>query len=138
MGRTKLILICQCFGEFVTNEDGSLSYNGGEAHAVDINGETLFDDLKLKLAEMWNFDYKSLTIKYFLPGNKQTPITLSNDKDLIRMYSFHESSVTADLFITGTPGFDRGALNLHGWYFSFHFIELCHASRSIDTLVFSP
>ncbi|KAF3967267.1 hypothetical protein CMV_008731 [Castanea mollissima] len=111
MARGKLILICQSGGEFVTNEDGSMSYTGGEAHAVDINRETLFDDLKLKLAEMWNLEYKSLSIKYFLPGNKQTLITLSNDKDLKRMYDFHGSSVTADVFAMGRTGFDREALN---------------------------
>lgn len=117
MARGKLILICQSGGEFVTNEDGSMSYTGGEAHAVDINRETLFDDLKLKLAEMWNLEYKSLSIKYFLPGNKQTLITLSNDKDLKRMYDFHGSSVTADVFAMGRTGFDREALNNGNRYF---------------------
>uniref|UniRef100_A0A2N9F741 SWIM-type domain-containing protein n=1 Tax=Fagus sylvatica TaxID=28930 RepID=A0A2N9F741_FAGSY len=112
MARGKLILICQSGGEFVTNEDGSMSYTGGEAHAVDINNETLFDDLKLKLAEMWNLEYKSLSIKYFLPGNRRTLITLSNDKDLKRMYDFHGSSVTADVFVMGRTGFDREALNI--------------------------
>lgn len=72
MARRKLILICQFGGEFVTNEDGSMSYTGGEAHAIDINCETVFEDLKLKLAEMWNLECNSISIKYFLPGNRQT------------------------------------------------------------------
>lgn len=121
MARTKLILICQSHGEFVTNEDGSLSYHGGEAHAVDINHETLFEHLKLKLAELWNLDYKSLSLKYFLPGNRHTLITLSNDKDLKRMYDFHESSVTADVFVMGHAGFGE-ALNLNKRYIFFHFV----------------
>ncbi|CAL2275320.1 unnamed protein product [Prunus armeniaca] len=45
MARTKLILICQSGGEFVIKDHGSMSYTGGEAHAVDINLETIFDDL---------------------------------------------------------------------------------------------
>lgn len=114
MMRRKLILICQSGGEFVTNEDGSMSYTGGEAHAVDINCETLFNDLKFKLAEMWNLDYNSLSIKYFLPGNRRTLINLSNDKDLKRMYDFHGNSVTADVFVMGRAGFDSEALNIHG------------------------
>ncbi|XP_062148624.1 uncharacterized protein LOC133857384 isoform X2 [Alnus glutinosa] len=112
MARGKLILICQSGGEFVTNEDGSMSYTGGEAHAVDINRETLFNDLKLKLAEMWNLEYNSLSMKYFLPGNRRTLINLSNDKNLKRMYDFHASSVTADVFVTGRAGFDCEALNI--------------------------
>lgn len=124
MARPKLILICQSLGEFVTNNDGTLSYNGGEAHAVDITPETLFDDLKLKLAEMWNLEYESLSIKYFLPGNRRTLITMANDKDLKRMYDFHASSVTADVFIQGKVGFLRQAVNLRetGRYTSFCFV----------------
>lgn len=113
MVRGKLILICQSGGEFLTNSDGSLSYSGGEAHAVDINCETLFEDLKLKLAEVWNLDFETLSIKYFLPGNRRTLITLSNDKDLKRMIDFHGNAVTAEIFVTGKEGFDREALNMH-------------------------
>lgn len=114
MAKPKLILICQSLGEFVTNDDGTLSYNGGEAHAVDITPETLFDDLKLKLAEMWNLQYDSLSIKYFLPGNRRTLITVANDRDLKRMYEFHSNSITADVFIQGKAGFVREALPLRG------------------------
>ncbi|XP_057968829.1 uncharacterized protein LOC131158175 [Malania oleifera] len=113
MARGKLILICQSGGEFVTNNDGSLSYTGGEAHAVDIYRETLFDDLKLKFAEMWNLEYKSMIIKYFLPGNRRTLITLSGNKDLKRMIDFHGDSVTADVFVMGKEGFDHNTLAVH-------------------------
>uniref|UniRef100_A0A5B7BJD0 SWIM-type domain-containing protein n=1 Tax=Davidia involucrata TaxID=16924 RepID=A0A5B7BJD0_DAVIN len=113
MTRAKLILICQYGGEFVTNDDGSLTYAGGEAHAVNVNRETLFDDLKLKLAEMCNLEYKTMSIKYFLPGNRRTLITLSNDKDLKRMLDFHGNSVTADVFVMGQEGFDRDAVSMY-------------------------
>lgn len=112
MVKGKLILICQSGGEFVTKDDGSLSYDGGEANAVAINPETTLDDLKLKLAELLNFDHRSLSIKYFLPGNKQTLITLGNDKDLKRMYDYHAGSVTADVFVIGKAGFDREAVTI--------------------------
>ncbi|KAK8655009.1 hypothetical protein V6N13_107601 [Hibiscus sabdariffa] len=105
MVREKLILICQHGGEFEPKDDGSLSYSGGVAHALDIGPETVFDDLKNKLAEKYYLEYGSLTIKYFLPGNRRTLITLSNDKDLKRMYDFHGDSVTADVFLMGTKGF---------------------------------
>lgn len=113
MGKGKLILICQSGGTFITNDDGSLSYTGGEAEAIDINHETVFDDLKFKLAEIWDLDYTSLSIKYFLPGNRRTLINLSNDRDLKRMYDFHGESVTADVFVTGRKGFDQVAFDMH-------------------------
>lgn len=110
MAKGKLILICQSGGEFKKNDDGTLSLVGGDAHAVDISHDTVFDDLKLKLAETCNFDHTSLSIKYFLPGNKRTLITLASDRDLKRMYQFHGGSVTADVFVMGKEGFDREAL----------------------------
>lgn len=112
MPKEKLILICQSSGEFVTNNDGSLSYTGGEAHAVNIKHDTLFNDLKLKLAEMWNLECETLFIKYFLPGNRRTLINLSSNKDLKRMIDFHRDSVTADIFVTGRQGFSRNALEI--------------------------
>ncbi|XP_021613274.1 uncharacterized protein LOC110615610 isoform X2 [Manihot esculenta] len=51
------------------------------------------------MADMWNYDPDSLTIKYFLPNNKQTLITVSSDKDIQRMIDFHEDSKTVDLFV---------------------------------------
>ncbi|KAM0969299.1 hypothetical protein COP2_017957 [Malus domestica] len=111
MARTKLILICQSGGEFVVKDDGSMSYTGGDAQAVDINHETQFDDLKLKLAEMLNLEYKSVIMKYFLPGNTRTLVTLSNDKALKRMYEFHGNLITADVFVQGKEGFKAEALN---------------------------
>ncbi|WCJ29975.1 hypothetical protein M5689_011567 [Euphorbia peplus] len=107
MPKKKLILICQFGGEFETSADGSLSYNGGDANAVDINHETMFDGLKLKLAEMFDLELKSLSMKYFLPGNRRTLITLANDKDLKRMFDFHNDSITADVFLAGQRGFVR-------------------------------
>ena len=122
MVRPKLILICQSLGEFVASEDGTLSYNGGEAHAVDITPETLYNELKLKLAEMCNLEQDSLSIKYFLPGNRRTLITLANDRDLKRMYDFHGSSITAEIFVQGKPGFKPQGLNSRGRYIFYQFL----------------
>ncbi|XP_073145679.1 uncharacterized protein [Henckelia pumila] len=113
MAKGKLILICQSGGELITNGDGTLLYEGGEANAVNISHGTLFDDLKLKLAEMSNLDHKTISIKYFLPGNKRNLITLRNDKDLKRMIGFHVNSVTADIFVDGQKGFDPTVIKAH-------------------------
>ncbi|XP_051117000.1 uncharacterized protein LOC127241819 isoform X2 [Andrographis paniculata] len=112
MAKGKLILICQSGGKFITNSDGTLSYEAGEANAVNVNHDTLFEDLRLKLAEMSNLDQKTVSIKYFLPGNRRHLITLRNEKDLKRMLGFHENSVTADIFVDGKEGFDHDAAKL--------------------------
>ncbi|KAG8388477.1 hypothetical protein BUALT_Bualt02G0129800 [Buddleja alternifolia] len=113
MAKGKLILICQSGGEFITKDDGTLSYERGEANAVNISHETLFDDLRLKLAQISNLDQKTISIKYFLPGNRKNLITLRNDKDLRRMIDFHGNSVTADIFVDGKEGFDHDAIKVH-------------------------
>ncbi|KAJ1418717.1 PB1 domain [Sesbania bispinosa] len=84
----KVIAICQSGGEFVSNKDGSLSYNGGEAYAIDIDHQTSLSDFKSEIAEMFSCNVNTMIIKYFLPGNKKTLITVSKDKDLQRMVSF--------------------------------------------------
>ncbi|KAF9618060.1 hypothetical protein IFM89_000011 [Coptis chinensis] len=101
MSGRKVIAICQSGGEFVTNKDGTLSYNGGDAHAIDIDDGTTFQEFKLEIAEMWNSSHAggTMSIKYLLPGNKRTLITISNDKDLKRMITFHGEAVTADVFV---------------------------------------
>lgn len=95
----KIIAICQSGGEFVTNKDGSLAYNGGEAYAVDIDEHTQLGDFKKEVAEMFDCRAETMSIKYFLPGNRQTLITVSKDKDLKRMVNFLGDSVTVDVFI---------------------------------------
>ncbi|KAK1417199.1 hypothetical protein QVD17_26323 [Tagetes erecta] len=112
MVKGKLILICQSGGEFVTNDDGTMSYHGGEANAANVTSETPFSDMKLSLAETCNLNQETVTMKYFLPGNKRTLITVKHDKDVKRMIDFHGDAITAEVFVTGTPGFNRSALEM--------------------------
>ncbi|KAK9287663.1 hypothetical protein L1049_016100 [Liquidambar formosana] len=102
MANGKLIVICQLGGKFTTTGDGSLSYSGGDAHAMSVNKDTKFDDFKSEIGEMWKHDLSSITIKYLLPNNNRTLITISNDKDIQRMIEFHEDSTTVNVYIVTT------------------------------------
>ncbi|XP_022760791.1 uncharacterized protein LOC111306988 isoform X1 [Durio zibethinus] len=95
----KLIVVCQSGGKFTTNADGTLSYSGGDAHATSLTLDTKFDDFKSEIADMWKYDLHSLTIKYFLPNNKRTLITISTDKDVRRFLEFHEDCASADVYV---------------------------------------
>lgn len=99
MAGKRVIAICQSGGEFETDEDGSLSYRGGVAHAMDIDDQMKYNDFKTEIEEMFNSDLCTMSIKYFIPGNKKTLITISNAKDLKRMIKFHGDSNTADIYI---------------------------------------
>lgn len=99
MAGDKIIAICQLGGEFETDKDGSLSYKGGDAHAIDVDEQMKFNDFKTEVAEMFNCSFNAISLKYFLPGNKKTLITISNDKDLQRMIKFNGDSVTTDVFV---------------------------------------
>nr|GEU70402.1 PB1 domain-containing protein [Tanacetum cinerariifolium] len=111
MAKGKLILICHFGGDFVTNGEGTMSYSGGEANAVNVTGEIPFDDLKLQMAEACDVDQKTISMKYFLPLNKKHLIVIKNDKDIKRLIDFHEDAYTAEVFVTGTPGFDCSSLH---------------------------
>lgn len=100
MDATKTIAICQSGGKFETAKDGTLSYKDGDAHAMDIDDQMKFIDFKAEIAEMFSFSHvSSMSIKYFLPGNKTTLISISNDKDLQRMVKFHHGSSTVEIYI---------------------------------------
>lgn len=99
MPQERLIAICQSGGKFTSAIDGSLLYTGGDAHAIGVSRQTKFDELKAEMAEMWKYDCDSLIIKYFLPNNKRTLITISSDKDMQRMIDFHGDSATVDVYI---------------------------------------
>ncbi|XP_059444567.1 uncharacterized protein LOC132176385 [Corylus avellana] len=114
MAAKKIIAICQSGGEFVTNKDGSLSYTGGEAFAIDIDEQTQLNDFKSEIAEMFDFCIDTMIIKYFLPGNKKTLITISKDKDLQRMVNFLGDSVTVDVFIMSEEAAARNVSNMPG------------------------
>ncbi|CAI0424029.1 unnamed protein product [Linum tenue] len=106
MAGAKTIAICQLGGEFHTENDGSLSYRGGDAHAIDIDDQVNFADFKMEVAEMFNCGggggatfNSNISLKYFLPGNQKTLITISNDKDFQRMLRFHSHSLTIDVYV---------------------------------------
>lgn len=95
-----VVAICQNGGEFVTKEDGTMSYTGGEAHAINISRDMLLNDLKSEISNMFSIDSSIMSIKYFLPINKRTLITVSSDKDLERMLDFHANSLTIDIYVS--------------------------------------
>ncbi|PKI43073.1 hypothetical protein CRG98_036552 [Punica granatum] len=112
MATKKIIAICQSGGDFVTNKDGSLSYTGGDAYAIDIDEEIQLQDFKNEVAEMFSCSVGNMTIKYFLPGNKKTLITISKDKDLQRMVSFVGDSGSVDVFILSEEAAARNVSNM--------------------------
>lgn len=112
MAANKVIAICQSGGEFVADQDGTLSYNGGEAYAIDIDQQTQLNDFRAEVAEMFNCGTDAMTIKYFLPGNNKTLITISKDKDLQRMVSFLGDSGTVDVFVMSEEAAARNLSNM--------------------------
>lgn len=104
MGTKKIIAICQSGGEFITGDDGSLVYDGGEAYAVDVDQDTRLDDLKQELAEMFQYSIDDILIKYFLPGHRKTLISVSREKDLQRMVNFCEDFDQVEVFVINDSG----------------------------------
>lgn len=99
MAGGRIVTICQFGGEFVTNSDGSMSYDGGDAKAMEISREMKFSEFKSELSSMFDSSTDGFTIKYFLPNNKKTLITVSNDNDLKRMVDFNADSATTDVYV---------------------------------------
>lgn len=109
MSTKKIIAICQSGGEFLLERNGSMSYSGGEAYAVDLDTETSVADFKQDLADTFGYSVDNMLIKYFLPGNRKTLIMISKDKDLKRMINFFADSDQVDVFVMPQDG-GTGAL----------------------------
>ncbi|ESQ49341.1 hypothetical protein EUTSA_v10020138mg [Eutrema salsugineum] len=112
MATNKVIAICQSGGEFVTIKDGSLSYSGGDAFAIDIDQNTSMSDFKSELAENFGFGLETMSLKYFLPGNKKTLITISKDKDFIRMVNFSTDAGNVEIFVIPEEGGAKNVSNM--------------------------
>ncbi|ONK66541.1 uncharacterized protein A4U43_C06F9260 [Asparagus officinalis] len=95
-----VVAICQYGGEFVTKSDGSLSYTGGDARAIDVGRDMLLEDFKSEIASTFEIDISGMCIKYFLPSNRRVLITISNDKDLQRMVNYNTQAMSSiEVFI---------------------------------------
>ncbi|KAJ6842092.1 uncharacterized protein M6B38_303355 [Iris pallida] len=99
MSGGSIVAICQYGGEFVTSSDGTLTYTGGDAHAIDVSHDMLLEDFKSEITTMFNIDITGMSIKYFLPSNNRVLITISNDKDLQRMVHFNMNAVSVEVFV---------------------------------------
>ncbi|CAN6726720.1 unnamed protein product [Malus baccata var. baccata] len=112
MAAKKVIAICKLGTEFVMDKDGNLSYSGGDAHAIGIDEKTLLGDFKSEIEDMFNCSADTMSIKYFLPGNKKTLITISKDKDLQRMVNFLGDTDTVDVFVMTEEAAVRNLSNM--------------------------
>lgn len=93
-------------------DDGSLFYTGGEAYALDLDQQTLLNDFKHELAETFQCGADAMSIKYFLPGNKKTLITISKDKDLKRMVNFFKDTDQVEIFVIAEEAAARNVSNM--------------------------
>lgn len=112
MAGKRIIAICQSGGEFETDKDGLMTYKGGDAHAIDIDDEMKFSTFKMEVAEMFNWSSNTMSTKYFLPGNRKTLITISNNKDLTRMIKFHDNCATVDIYVMVEEGISPEVSNM--------------------------
>ncbi|CAH2044684.1 unnamed protein product, partial [Thlaspi arvense] len=102
MATKKVIAICQSGGHFVTNKDGTLAYKDGVAYVIDIDHDTSLSGFTSEFAERFGLSGEAMTtmsLKYFLPKNKKTLITISKDKDFKRMLSFSADAPDVEIFV---------------------------------------
>lgn len=99
MPKRKHILVCRSGAKLMMSEDGSLAYMGGDAYAIGVNENTRFDELKIEMADMWNLDRNSVTVKYLLPNTSNNLVTMSTDRDIRNMLEFYEDSTTVDVYV---------------------------------------
>ncbi|WCJ26841.1 hypothetical protein M5689_008629 [Euphorbia peplus] len=98
------VFICHFGGDLRTDNDGSLDYQGGSTHAINISLQSLieFSDLYKEVDEAFKFDYECydrFEFKYLLPGTRKTLVTVSNSKDLNAMKKLLAGLVSVHLYV---------------------------------------
>jgi hypothetical protein len=100
MGSRQIVAVLQIGGEFTTDDDGRMTYSGGEAHAMHVKSGWTFKAFKHEISStLNNLKLDTYVFKYFLPRNIKTLISISNDKDLKRMVEFHADSETTYIYV---------------------------------------
>ncbi|XP_066387153.1 uncharacterized protein [Miscanthus floridulus] len=94
-----VVAICQYGGEFTSGPNGNLTYKGGEAHAVDVTRDMPLESFKDEVSKVFHVDVTDMSLKYFLPNNYRTLITISCDRDLQRMVDFTISAAQVEVFL---------------------------------------
>ncbi|KAK3120751.1 hypothetical protein QOZ80_9AG0693220 [Eleusine coracana subsp. coracana] len=94
-----VVAICQYGGEFTSGPKGNLIYQGGEAHAVGVTHDMSLESFKAEVSKMFNVDATDMSVKYFLPNNNRTLITVSFDRELQRMVELAASAAQVDVFL---------------------------------------
>jgi len=94
-----VVAICQYGGEFTSGPNGNLTYKGGEAHAVDVARDMPLESFKDEVSKVFHVDVTDMSLKYFLPNNYRTLITISCDRDLQRMVDFTTSAAQVEVFL---------------------------------------
>ncbi|GJN20270.1 hypothetical protein PR202_gb07625 [Eleusine coracana subsp. coracana] len=94
-----VVAICQYGGEFTSGPNGNLIYKGGEAHAVDVTRDMSLESFKDEVSKVFHLDVTDMSLKYFLPNNNRTLITISCDRDLQRMVDFTTNAAQVEVFL---------------------------------------
>jgi hypothetical protein len=108
-----VVAICQYGGEFASGPSGNLIYRGGEAHAVDVTRDSSLEGFKDELSKVFHVDVTDMSLKYFLPNNMKTLITISCDRDLQRMVDFTANAAHVDVFLISRQE------NRYVWFYLF-------------------
>ncbi|KAG8384057.1 hypothetical protein BUALT_Bualt04G0078400 [Buddleja alternifolia] len=109
MGR-KLIVSCKFGGEFQQGEYG-VQYNGGEAYAIEVDEEISFDTFRARVVAKCGLNEKGslIALKYYLPTNNTTLISLRDDSDMKIFVNLFKDSISSDIYVqkldSGKNGF---------------------------------
>ncbi|KAG8366000.1 hypothetical protein BUALT_Bualt17G0030600 [Buddleja alternifolia] len=99
MGR-KLIVSCKFGDEFQQGEYG-VQYNGGEAFAIEVDEEISFDTFRARVVAKCGLNEEGslIAMKYYLPTNNTTLISLRDDPDMKIFVNLFKDSLSSDIYV---------------------------------------
>ncbi|KAK4270865.1 hypothetical protein QN277_019633 [Acacia crassicarpa] len=87
-----LICFFHVGGEFVTNSEGKVKYNGGSVSVKSIKEGIKVEELRLMIGEWFGLDGNGCDIKYTLSFDEKVLVDMVDDYEMENMFSYNERS----------------------------------------------
>ncbi|XP_028786037.1 uncharacterized protein LOC114741961 [Neltuma alba] len=86
------VLLFSCGGEFVTNGEGEVRYNGGGVRLRSIKDGLTLDELRLMISEWIGGDGRNYDIKYTVAFDEKTLIDLHDNAEMYNLFQYNGNS----------------------------------------------
>ena len=85
-------LFFPCWGEFVTNGEGEVKYNGGSVRVKSLKEGLKLEELRVMIGQWFGIDGHGCDIKYTLSFDEKVLVDMIDDYEMENLFNYNERS----------------------------------------------